>query len=40
MSREITVTIPDDFDIESGQNRNDLIDDFMQLVDILFTEEG
>ena len=40
MPREITVTIPDDFDIESGQDRNDLIDDFMQLVDILFTKEG
>ena len=33
MPRTITVTIPDDFDIDSGQDRNDLIDDFMQLVD-------
>ena len=40
MPREIIVTIPYDFDIESGQDRNDLMDDFMQLVDILFTEEG
>ena len=33
MPRTITVTIHDDFDIDSGQDRNDLIDDFMQLVD-------
>ena len=33
MPRTITVTIPDDFDIDSGQDRNDLIDVFMQLVD-------
>jgi hypothetical protein len=33
MTRTIEITIPDDFDVDSGQDRNNLIDEFMQMVD-------